>query len=304
MIRTILRLAGLAVIVAGAVVAGTNLTRDEVPDEDSADVGFARDMRAHHAQGVEMAELLRERTENEDLRVVAADIALTQQAQIGQMRGWLDVWEQPPSSTDPPMEWTHGDAHEEGDGDGMPGMASDSEMEQLGRATGERAEVEFLQLMVRHHEGGVRMALLATELVDEGEVEALARTIAESQQTEIRYLTALLTARDADPLPTILPEDVNEIGDAAAADDESDDGWDLVVDWWPVGVAGVVLVVLLRDLLRRPTTVEPSIAPAQTQVATVGEASDDHPDRASERALEPIEGIDRFPSDDSGFDDL
>ena len=58
-------------------------------------MGFARDMMVHHAQAVEMAEIVRDKTENENVRILATDIALTQQAQIGQMQGWLAVWELP-----------------------------------------------------------------------------------------------------------------------------------------------------------------------------------------------------------------
>lgn len=317
MVRTILRLAALAVVLAGAVVATSNLTRDDPPDEGSADVGFARDMRTHHAQGVELAELLRARTENEDLRVVAADIALTQQAQIGQMRGWLDVWSLPPTSTDPPMAWAHDAGADTADGEHeMPGLATDEELADLERATGERAEVQFLQLMIRHHQGAVSMALQAVELAGEEEVQTLAQTIAQSQQAEIRYLTALLTARDAEPLESILPEDVDEITEDAAAADDSGDLGDLVVDWWLVGVAGLVLAVLLRDLVRRPPPRQVSIAPVPTPVATVAEGADEHTDRASdrpsdrdagrsdERPLDPLDALDRFPLDDTGFDDL
>jgi uncharacterized protein (DUF305 family) len=48
-------------------------------------------MMVHHAQAVEMAEIVRDRTENPQTRTLATDIALTQQAQIGQMQGWLAV---------------------------------------------------------------------------------------------------------------------------------------------------------------------------------------------------------------------
>jgi hypothetical protein len=61
------------------------------PGDGSAEAGFARAMMVHHAQAVGMAEIVRDKTENEDVRILATDIALTQQAQIGQMQGWLAV---------------------------------------------------------------------------------------------------------------------------------------------------------------------------------------------------------------------
>lgn len=310
MIRAAARLLAVAVVIAGAIQLGVNLTDDDVPAEDSADVGFARDMRTHHTQAVEMAELLRDRTSDQDLRVVAADITLTQQAQIGQMRGWLDAWGYPPTSTDPPMGWTREGADgngDEGSDHEMPGMANDDEIAALTEARDENAEVLFLRLMVRHHEGGVQMALRATELVDQPEVQALARTIYESQLAEIRYLTGLLTARGAEPLPSILPDDFAARGSEATTqgDDEADDLWDFTVRWWLVGLGGVVLLVLVRDLVRRPPrpqqprldrTATLPIAEEEPPLATVTAAPDERPDRDDDR--------ERFPTDDSGFDDL
>ncbi|HMN29918.1 MAG TPA: DUF305 domain-containing protein, partial [Caldilineaceae bacterium] len=62
------------------------------PAEGSAEVGFARDMAMHHAQAVNLAMLLRDRSDDEEMRQLALDILLTQQAQIGMMQGWLAVW--------------------------------------------------------------------------------------------------------------------------------------------------------------------------------------------------------------------
>jgi uncharacterized protein (DUF305 family) len=74
---------------AGATAA---LLLTRTPGEDSPEAGFARDMMVHHAQAVQMAEIVRDKTESPAMRTLAADIALTQQAQIGMMQGWLEVW--------------------------------------------------------------------------------------------------------------------------------------------------------------------------------------------------------------------
>lgn len=79
------------------------LWTQRLPAEGSPEVTFARDMVAHHQQAVEMAYILRERSANEELRRFALDIFLTQQAQIGQMQGWLAAWGQPLSGPEPVM---------------------------------------------------------------------------------------------------------------------------------------------------------------------------------------------------------
>jgi uncharacterized protein (DUF305 family) len=328
-LRGVVRLLALALAVAGAVRLGANLTSDEVPEEGSADVGFARDMRAHHGQAVEMAELLRDRTRDEDLRALAADVALTQQAQIGQMRGWLDAWGLPPTSTDDPMSWAPQHAGRDRDG-GMPGLASEGEIDQLRSSSGDGAEVLFLRLMIRHHEGGVHMALLATEAVEQDEVRALARTIAESQQTEIRYLAGLLAARHAEPLPSILPEDLSALAEGLGVDGSGGDSLaEIVARWWLVATGGLALAFLIREMVRRAParaataataprrrprrarrrSGETTIDAEEPPLATVATAPDEldrgshHPQRDDWNDERPLDD-DRFPVDDSSFDDV
>jgi uncharacterized protein (DUF305 family) len=160
------------------------------PSDSSPEAGFARDMMVHHAQAVEMAEIVRDKTGSEEIRTLAADIALTQQAQIGQMQGWLQVWDLPPTGTEPAMSWM-GEPHE----GRMPGMASPEEINDLQQASPEEAETLFLQLMVPHHEAAVPMAQAVLEETDRKEVERLAGSILASQQAEIELMRGLLQRR-------------------------------------------------------------------------------------------------------------
>ena len=160
------------------------------PTDSSPEAGFARDMMVHHAQAVEMAEIVRDKTDSEEIRTLAADIALTQQAQIGQMQGWLQVWDLPPTGTEPAMSWM-GEPHE----GRMPGMASPEEINGLQQAPPEEAEALFLQLMVPHHEAAVPMAQAVLEETDRKEVERLAGSIVASQQAEVELMRGLLQRR-------------------------------------------------------------------------------------------------------------
>ncbi len=170
-------------------------TGSEMPGEDSAEAGFARDMTVHHAQAVQMAEIVRDKTESEEIRLLAADIALTQQGQIGQMQGWLQVWGLPATGTGPAMEWMG--MPMEGR---MPGMASPEEIDRLQKASPEEADILFLQLMIPHHEAAVPMAEAVLEETDRDEVERLAGSIAASQRAEIQLMQGLLQQRGAAPV--------------------------------------------------------------------------------------------------------
>jgi uncharacterized protein (DUF305 family) len=165
------------------------------PSEGSSEVTFARDMMAHHAQAVEMAILLRDRIGDPELRTFTLDIALTQQAQIGQMQGWLAVWNVPLAGVEPPMQ---------GMGEQM-GMATREELNEVGTLPVSEAEVKFLQLMIRHHQGGVMMAEDVLSKSQREEVRTLATSIVKGQTSEIDYMTDLLTVRDAEPPSPLAP---------------------------------------------------------------------------------------------------
>ena len=162
----------------------------QAPAEDSAEAGFARDMMVHHAQAVQMAEIVRDKTESEEIQTMAADIALTQQAQIGQMQGWLAVWGLPASGREPAMTWMGHPTEGR-----MPGMASPEELNDLQQASPEEADVLFLQLMIPHHEAAIPMSEAVLEETDRPEVERLAGAIAASQEAEIQAMQGLLQSR-------------------------------------------------------------------------------------------------------------
>lgn len=64
----------------------------DVPTAGSADAGFARDMAVHHQQAVEMSLVIRDRTDDEDVRRLAYDIGQTQANQRGMLLVRLDLW--------------------------------------------------------------------------------------------------------------------------------------------------------------------------------------------------------------------
>jgi len=163
---------------------------DNTPGEDSAEAGFVRDMMVHHAQAVQMADIVRDKTESQEIRTLAAGIALGQQAEIGQMRGWLQAWDLPPSGTEPAMSWM---GHPR---DGrMPGMAGPEEIDDLRNASPKEADVLFLRLMILHHEAAVPMAQAVLERTNRKEVEQLATAVAASQQAEVYQMQELLQRR-------------------------------------------------------------------------------------------------------------
>ena len=178
----------MLVLLAGCS-AGTTaaLLVTRAPGNDSAEAGFARDMMVHHAQAVEMAEIVRAKTESNEIRILASDTALTQQAQIGQMQGWLGVWGLPITGTEPAMAWMGHPTQGR-----MPGMATPEDVNRLRNAPSEEADAMFLRLMIPHHQAAVPMAEAILKETDRPEVERLASAIVASQRTEIATMRDML----------------------------------------------------------------------------------------------------------------
>jgi uncharacterized protein (DUF305 family) len=207
----------VAVLLVGAAV-GMLITLSRVenaapPGPASVDVGFAQDMRVHHLQAVTMAGIERDRTDDGELRRLAFDIESTQLSQASEMAGWLTVWGRPglPEPGAGHMEWMSEDGtHRHTDAlgqtttgavDRMPGMATSDELDELRGSTGRKLDVLFLQLMLRHHQGGLQMAEYGAEHARTGYVRNLAKKIVASQQSEATLLTEMLASRGAQPLP-------------------------------------------------------------------------------------------------------
>ncbi len=190
-----------------AVVLGIGDDETSTPGVDSVDAGFARDMAIHHEQGVEMANLALERSTDPAVRGLAFDIAETQNNQVGRMRGWLTLWGVTPTGGER-MAWMGDESMSGHDMSGMdtggaqmPGMATEEELAQLRSLSGTAFDVEFLRLMIRHHEGGAGMARYADENAAEAAVRSLAGSIADSQAAETALMTDMLVARGGTPLP-------------------------------------------------------------------------------------------------------
>jgi len=215
--RRPLRTALLAVIAVGLVLLGGGLAvalgigRGAAPPAaDSVDAGFARDMSRHHLQGVEMANLVAERSEDPEVESLAFDISATQTNQAGRMQGWLVLWDLPLTGGDT-MAWMSEDGHsghdmsagmDMGAGTLMPGMATKEELAELRSLSGTAFDVEFLRLMIRHHQGGFDMARDAAANAEVAAVRDLARSIEQAQSLETRTMTDMLTARGGTPLPS------------------------------------------------------------------------------------------------------
>lgn len=208
---TILVGAVLALVVASVslILGWITAPADIAPSTRSAEAGFARDMQTHHQQAVEMSMIVRDLTDDPDVRLLAYDIATSQAQQAGQMFGWLAVWGLPQASPEPAMTWmqrpgANEDGHSahgaaaglSGVPDIMPGMATQEQLQELRSLRGVAAERLFLQLMIAHHQGGVEMAEALLNRSSNSTVTTLATSIINAQKSEIELMQSLLAQRE------------------------------------------------------------------------------------------------------------
>jgi uncharacterized protein (DUF305 family) len=155
-----------------------------------ADVQFVTDMIGHHAQALEMASLVPDRSELRTIQVLAARIVNAQEDEIETMRRWLSDRGRPAPD---PSATSASHVH-------LPGMVTPEQLAALAAARGQEFDRLFLTLMIQHHQGAVDMVhgLFATDGAAQGEATfRLASDIQVDQITEIERMEQMLATLSA-----------------------------------------------------------------------------------------------------------
>ena len=159
-----------------------------------ADVSFMQMMIPHHAQALEMADLVEARTNHPDLLSIAGRIKASQSDEISFMEGWLtDRGESPTAHAHHMMSMHHKMEM---------GMATDKQMSALAASESVDFDRQFLTLMIRHHEGAVDMV---EDLLDkpgsayDPVLYEFVGDIKNDQAVEIDQMNGLLVSLSEDP---------------------------------------------------------------------------------------------------------
>jgi len=166
-------------------------TRPTLPPHSLADVQFMQGMIMHHAQAVEMTDLIESHTENKELRSLGARISRSQSDEMKFMKRWLAARGKPISR---PMQHTPGmdmSAHTML----MPGMLTAEQMEALKKAKGQEFDGLFLKGMIQHHNGAL---IMVKELFDtagagqDAEMFNFVTDVDSGQRAEIKIMQTML----------------------------------------------------------------------------------------------------------------
>jgi uncharacterized protein (DUF305 family) len=162
---------------------------------NAADAAFAVNLVSHHAQGIEMANILLAKSYIDPKVVsVASRIESEQAPQIERLRSWLTGWHRPvPAPDGSPTGGTGSPVGRVPPS--LPGMMSADDMAALRRLDGVEGAQLFLAMIVNHELGAIQLA--AEELIHgrNGEAKKLAQTIIDRKQARVRAANVLLDGR-------------------------------------------------------------------------------------------------------------
>lgn len=167
-------------------------TRAVLPPRSAKDVEFMQGMIMHHAQAVEMTDLIESHTTNKDIHLIGARISKSQSDEIDFMKRWLEARGE---SVSQPMQEMHSHGHSPGHHELMPGMLSQKQMDALRKAKATEFDRLFLSGMIQHHKGALDMVKDLFDTAGAGQDAELfnfASDVDSGQRAEIRSMETLL----------------------------------------------------------------------------------------------------------------
>lgn len=168
----------IGAILVGAVIALVAVTGggDDEAQASETDGAFVTAMVPHHETAIEMAEVAQDRAQHQEIRELADDIVAAQTAEIESLD---DIHRR--LYGEPVGQMSHGSL---GLSDEMMGMSMDMEALESARAF----DREFIDMMIPHHQGAIRMAQIQLAEGDDAETKSLAEAIIAAQSAEIRRM--------------------------------------------------------------------------------------------------------------------
>lgn len=171
-----------------SAAAGDGGGTSAASERNDADIAFAQGMIPHHAQAIEMSDvLLAKDGVDERVRALAEQVKAAQTPEIEHMTGWLADWDAAMPETGAPEALDHSEM-----GHGAGGMMSEQDMAALSEADGPAASRLFLEQMIAHHRGAIDMAQAEVAEGRNQQAVELAQTVIDAQQAEIDEMEALL----------------------------------------------------------------------------------------------------------------
>ena len=144
-------------------------------EANGVDLAFVSEMVPHHESAVEMARIAQKRGQRDEIKELAGAIVESQNAEIQTMTGLARQFEEAgveKGELDVPMDQ----------------MGMDMDMDAGMLETAEPFDREFIDMMIPHHQGAIRMARAELDRGADGEAKKLAEEIIAAQAKEIEEM--------------------------------------------------------------------------------------------------------------------
>ena len=136
------------------------------------EVRFLDQMIQHHRSGVDMANLVLTHSERPELKSLAENIISAQSKEIEEMSQWLEGYQAKPHQV--PNKRAH--------------QKMKIQMEKLAKAKHKDFDKMFLDMMIKHHAGAVRMSSLVKQKRSRPELQRFAEKVILDQTAEIKQM--------------------------------------------------------------------------------------------------------------------
>lgn len=152
-------------------------------DFNDDDVMFSQMMIPHHEQAIEMSDIALDPTvgASDVVKGLATQIKGAQDPEISQMKKWLTDLGRSIEMDMAGMDMSM-----------MEGMLSADELANLGSLRNTEFDTAWINGMIGHHEGAIKMATIVIEKGSNSQVRLLAEAVISGQQKEIDTMKALL----------------------------------------------------------------------------------------------------------------
>lgn len=197
-VLNVIGLPGLMVLALGLGACGGDDGDSGAQTQDQAEKvekAFLTGMAHHHETAVEMAEIAERRGQDPFVRKLAANIIAAQEREIGQMRSIHTRLFDAELKPDPGAHDGLGLTAEEA------GMTHNKETNAMLEAA-EPFDRAFVDEMVPHHTGAIKMAKIVLKATKDPALKNLAQTIIRVQEDEVDAMNAFRKRKYGGPVPT------------------------------------------------------------------------------------------------------
>jgi uncharacterized protein (DUF305 family) len=180
----------IGAVVVAAIIGVIALTGgDDEAQASETDGAFLTGMVPHHESAIMMAEMAQEEAQHPEIKQLADDIVASQSAEIETIN---EIHER--LFGEPASGMSHGSL-------GLPDEMMGMDMDESMLENAEPFDREFIDMMVPHHQGAIRMAQIELAEGDDEETKALASEIIDAQSREIEEMNDWRTKWYGSPSP-------------------------------------------------------------------------------------------------------